>query len=61
MICSDKFCINFSTFKTRRALGRVHYLRQRSLSNSSVNTCFCCAWPWPLTLSFYKLLSSSLS
>jgi len=24
-------------------------------------TCFCCAWPWSLTLSFYSLLSSSLS
>jgi len=23
--------------------------------------CFCCAWPWPLTLSFYNLLSSFLS
>ena len=42
-------------------LGRTHHLRHRSLCDSSVNMCFCCAWPWPLTSSFYSLLSSFLS
>jgi len=39
---------------TRRALGRVHYLRQRSLSDSSVNICFAVfdldLWPWASTV-----------
>ena len=50
---------------TRRALGGAHYLRQRSLCDSSVrpNNVFllCLTVTVLLTLSFYSLLSSSLS
>jgi len=35
--------VNNNVSLIRRTLGRAHYFRQSSLSDSSLNMCFCCA------------------